>query len=146
MFFDSHFHLVLIKQLWAKQGGQLICCQGYTQKVVSHPPTETQDFSISVEFPKKRPGNYLPDGESWFMGIHRVFLFHLKRVWYQDFRLPPSVIKHLTEINCLSLNHLITIMATTENLLYIEIKNTVELNELHWTKVEKSFRVIKEQR
>lgn len=90
------------------------------------PPHRNARFQHFSRIWQKWPGNYLPDGESWFMVIHRVFLFHLKRVWhepgYQDFWLPPSVIKRLTEISCLSLIHLITIMATTENLLYIEIK------------------------
>lgn len=106
-----------------------------------HRNARVQHFS---RISQKRLGNYLPDGESWFMVIHRVFYDTSLDIRISD-SLPVSL-NVSQKLSCLSLIHLITIMATTENLLYIEIKkkkNTVELNELHWTKVGKKLQSYK---
>lgn len=143
--YETHFHLVFNQTAVSKAGRAAHLLPRLHPRSCEPPPHRNARVQHFSRISQKRLGNYLPDGESWFMVIHRVFLWH--EPGYQDFWLPPSVIKRLTEIICLSLIHLITIMATTENLLYIEIKKKILLS---WTscteqKWEKSFRVIKEQ-
>lgn len=118
--YETHFHLVFNQTAVSKAGRAAHLLPRLHPRSCEPPPHRNARVQHFSRISQKRLGNYLPDGESWFMVIHRVFYDTSLDIRISD-SLPVSL-NVSQKLSCLSLIHLITIMATTENLLYIEIK------------------------